>query len=168
MNVWEVNTSALLLSQQPSTPAAAAPVTGSSRPDWEQLIGDPALYEELRDYFCYAQLTTQPLDTTGGFGLDGACSIKPLHCNWQSSLALHDIHHLLLACNKFYAVVCRAAAGLVVMPVRECVPHASHPIQKGMWENAQLVGIRECCSRCPVVTVNQVPAMLFQPSHVCI
>jgi hypothetical protein len=73
MNVWEVNTSALL-SQQPSTSAAAAPVS-SSRPDWEQLVGDPALYEELRDYFCYAQLTTQPLDTTGGFGLDGVFAL---------------------------------------------------------------------------------------------
>lgn len=68
MNVWEVNTAALLPPQPgPGTLAASS----SSKPDWEQLVGDPALYEELRDYFCYAQLTTQQLDTTGGFGIDG-------------------------------------------------------------------------------------------------
>lgn len=70
MNVWEVNTSALLPPQPGPAPALATP-SRSSKPDWEQLVGDPALYEELRDYFCYAQLTTQQLDTTGSFGIDG-------------------------------------------------------------------------------------------------
>jgi hypothetical protein len=69
MNVWEVNTAALLPPAAPAAPAAAA--ASSSKPDWAQLVGDPALYEELQDYFCYAQLTTQPLDTTGGFTLNG-------------------------------------------------------------------------------------------------
>ncbi len=74
MNVWEVNTTALL-PPQPQGPGALA-VPSSSKPDWEQLVGDPALYEELRDYFCYAQLTTQQLDTTGGFGIDGKGPFK--------------------------------------------------------------------------------------------
>jgi hypothetical protein len=72
MNVWEVNTGALLPAQQgTAAQAAAAAPSSSSKPDWEQLVGDAALYEELRDYFCYAQLTTQSLDTTGSFGIDG-------------------------------------------------------------------------------------------------
>jgi hypothetical protein len=80
MNVWEVNTRALLPAQPgPAAQAAAAAPSssssGSSKPDWEQLVGDAALYEELRDYFCYAQLTKQSLDTTGSFGIDGGLQV---------------------------------------------------------------------------------------------
>lgn len=73
MNVWEVNTAALLPQQQAQHGLAVPAVTNSAanKPDWAQLIGDPDLHEELRDYFCYAQLTTQPLDTAGSFGIDG-------------------------------------------------------------------------------------------------
>lgn len=76
MNVWAVNTAALL----PPAPAAApaglpALSSSSSRPDWEQLVADPTLYEELRDYFCYAQLTTQPLDATDSFAISGGSTI---------------------------------------------------------------------------------------------
>jgi hypothetical protein len=72
MNVWAVNTAALLPSASAAAPAGLPlPTSSSSRPDWEQLVGDPALYEELRDYFCYAQLTTQPLAAADSFAIDG-------------------------------------------------------------------------------------------------
>jgi hypothetical protein len=74
MNVWTVNTHALAPpAVRAHTPtAAAAACAGGGRPDWGRLLGDAALLEALRDLFCYAQLTTQPLDTTGAFDVNGA------------------------------------------------------------------------------------------------
>jgi hypothetical protein len=80
MNVWAVNTAALLPPALAAAPAGlpALSSSSSSRPDWEQLVADPALYEELRDYFCYAQLTTQPLDATDSFAIDGHVPVAVL------------------------------------------------------------------------------------------
>jgi len=50
LNVWDVNTAALgPICQQPVESVAGASA-------WSQLIGDSALLEELKNYFCYAQL----------------------------------------------------------------------------------------------------------------
>lgn len=66
-----MNTAALLPQPGQSSSLGATAANSSGKTDWAQLVGDPALYEELRDYFCYAQLTTQALDTTSSFGIDG-------------------------------------------------------------------------------------------------
>lgn len=101
MNVWEVNTGALLPPQQGPAAQAAVAAPNSSKPDWEQLVGDAALYEELRDFFCYAQLTTQSLDTTGSFGIDGgffrlSASLAPgAACSWPHALCCIELINTL-------------------------------------------------------------------------
>jgi hypothetical protein len=84
MNVWAVNTSALVpqasRQQQMQQPQAAS----SGKADWGRLIGDRALVEELRDFFCYAQLMTQLLDTTGGFDVTGERAVTG-NCSWHGT-----------------------------------------------------------------------------------
>lgn len=79
MNVWEVNTSAL---QQPSSLErgvlrdSLAGSTAAEESKWVHLVGDPALLEELKDFFCYAQLLTQPQDTAGAYDITGECGLR--------------------------------------------------------------------------------------------
>lgn len=84
MNVWDVNTEVLLL-QHTQSPLGTAVVPSADKPNWPQLLGDEALFEELKDYFCYAQLTTRPLDTTEGFDLDGKFTVGKPRYGWGTA-----------------------------------------------------------------------------------
>jgi hypothetical protein len=70
LNVWDVNTAAL--GPQPSRQASfGSSSAAAAHSKWAHLVGDPALLEELRDYFCYAQLLAQPQDTAGAYDITG-------------------------------------------------------------------------------------------------
>jgi hypothetical protein len=76
LNVWDVNTAALgpLPSRQASFGSSSAAAAQSK---WVHLVGDAALLEELRDYFCYAQLLAQPQDTAGAYDITGRHGCRP-------------------------------------------------------------------------------------------
>lgn len=74
--MWDVNTSALdaLDSQLQSSVAAedsAASSIAAAEAKWSHLIGNPALLEELKDYFCYAQVLSQQQDSVGAYDITG-------------------------------------------------------------------------------------------------
>jgi hypothetical protein len=86
LNIWDVNTAAL--GPQPSRQASfGSSSAAAAASKWAHLVGDPALLEELRDYFCYAQLLAQPQDTAGAYDITG------VHCT------MHDAHKGLLLCS---------------------------------------------------------------------
>jgi hypothetical protein len=69
LNIWDVNTAAL--GPQPSRQASFSSSNTAAQSKWAHLVGDSALLEELRDYFCYAQLLAQPQDTAGAYVIIG-------------------------------------------------------------------------------------------------
>ncbi|WIA32991.1 hypothetical protein OEZ86_006150 [Tetradesmus obliquus] len=77
LNVWDVNTAALgpPPSRQASFGSSSAAAAASK---WAHLVGEPALLEELRDYFCYAQLLAQPQDTAGAYDITGRVPVSLL------------------------------------------------------------------------------------------
>ncbi|KAF6250825.1 quinon protein alcohol dehydrogenase-like superfamily [Scenedesmus sp. NREL 46B-D3] len=77
INVWDVNTAAL--GPQPSRQASfGSSSAAAAQSRWSHLLGDPALLEELRDCFCYAQLLAQPQDTAGAYDITGRVPISLL------------------------------------------------------------------------------------------
>lgn len=83
VNVWDVNTAALDTPdtmQQQSLMGLEDSQTSSiaaAEARWSRLIGEPALLEELKDFFCYAQVKSQQQDTSGALDITGvfaACS----------------------------------------------------------------------------------------------
>eukprot|EP00775_Hariotina_reticulata_P011389 gene11389-11537_t len=71
LNIWDVNTTALGPIGRPLVKTAADSA-------WSQLIGDKALLEELKDYFCYAQLLSEQQDATGAHQVNGNVPISAL------------------------------------------------------------------------------------------
>eukprot|EP00878_Enallax_costatus_P035232 GHUV01039243.1.p1 GENE.GHUV01039243.1~~GHUV01039243.1.p1 ORF type:complete len:262 (+),score=103.59 GHUV01039243.1:338-1123(+) len=68
LSVWDVNTAALdTMDHQRQSMMAAEDSRASSiaaaEAKWSHLIGDPVLLEELKDYFCYAQVMSRQQDS---------------------------------------------------------------------------------------------------------
>lgn len=85
-------------------------------------MADPALYEELRDYFCYAQLTTQPLDATDSFAIDGGSTIPVQPPNQREPrLAQHCAGAAVVLCLQ--AMSCGLCGNRFAMPALAVAGH---------------------------------------------
>lgn len=75
LSVWDVNTAALdTLDLQRQSMMAAEDSRASSiaaaEAKWSHLIGDHVLLEELKDYFCYAQIMSRQ-QNSGAYDISG-------------------------------------------------------------------------------------------------
>lgn len=95
--MWDVNTSALHApDSQRQSLAAAEDSTASNilaaEAKWSHLIDDPALLEELKDYFCYAQVVSQQQGAAGAYDIKGEA-----HCRTPCNTSLQRCRSGMLA-----------------------------------------------------------------------